>query len=187
MRAVLEASVSADIVVGAGDFGDRGAGADEALGVLDALECPLLIVSGNHDRLPLLHDYSENRSNVHVLHGSSITVDGVRFLGIGSAIAHAEPSPNSEWLHEDDATELLRKHQDIDVLISHTPPKGSADAHPDGESGGSLAILQTVQRLAPQLCLCGHVHWSHGVRQNIGRTLVHNIGPQPVWHCVERH
>ncbi len=176
-RALVIASVYADVATGAGDFGDRGVGASEVLEVLAAVHCPLLIVSGNHDRLTELACLADRWPHVHLLHGSTITIDGVVFVGLGGAVARSEPSSNSEWVHEADAATLLEAHERCDILISHTPPVGAADIHPDGTSGGSTAVRTAVLRMHPELCLCGHVHCSHGVRAHVGATLVHNLGP----------
>jgi len=184
-RALVAASDEADVAIGGGDFGDRGQGSLEVLSILATVRCPLLIVSGNHDRLSTLAAFAEQHDHVQLLHGTAVTIDEVRFVGIGSAIAGAEPSPNSEWLHEDEAAALLAPHRHCDVLISHTPPLGAADIHPDGMTGGSITVRDTVQRLSPSLCLCGHVHRSHGVQARLGRTLVHNVGPRVAVHEID--
>lgn len=181
-RELVAASAQADLIVGGGDFGDRGLGARDVLDILADTACPVVIVSGNHDRLDELRALTARHAGLHLLHGEAIDVGGLRFVGIGSAIARREPSANSEWLQENDATALLAPHDRCDVLISHTPPVGAADVHPDGSSGGSDAIRAAVLRWQPRLCLCGHVHRSHGVRVALGNTLVHNLGPS-----VSRH
>jgi len=184
-HALVAASEGADVAIGGGDFGDRGKGALEVLDVLVRVRCPLLIVSGNHDRLTTLAAFADEHDHVQLLHGSAVTIDGVRFVGIGSAIADAQPSPSSEWLHERDAAALLEPHRHCDVLISHTPPLGAADTHPDGNAGGSIAVRDALLRLSPVLCLCGHVHRSHGVQVTLGRTRVHNVGPRVAVHHVD--
>ena len=176
-RALVAASAGAHVAVCAGDLGDRGLGAAAVLEALAGVACPLLIVSGNHDRLDELASLVAGRDRVHLLHGTRAEIGGVAFVGLGSAVALAEPSPKSEWLHETDAERLLASHGACDVLVSHTPPRGAADVHPDGSSGGSEAVARAVRRMAPALCLCGHVHRSHGVRARLGTTLVHNLGP----------
>jgi len=183
-HALVAASDAADVAIGGGDFGDRGQGALEVLSILARVRCPLLIVSGNHDRLDTLESFADEHDHVQLLHGTAVTIDGLRFVGIGSAIATAQPSPNSEWLHEDDAAALLDRHRRCDVLISHTPPWGAADLHPDGSSGGSVAVRGFIERLSPALCVCGHVHRSHGAQARIGPTLVHNVGPRVAVHEI---
>lgn len=185
MERIVERAQGADLVVGAGDFGDRGRGATAALECLDALTCPILIVSGNHDRLPELAAFAESRREVFLLHGTAVTLHGLDFVGIGSAIAKREPSPNSEWMHEDAAQQLLSAHDKASVLISHTPPRGIADRHPSGQSGGSQSVREAIQRLQPRLCLCGHVHNAHQIQQHLGGTLVHNLGPEGYLHRLQ--
>jgi Icc-related predicted phosphoesterase len=173
-----------DVVVGAGDFADRGQGTAEMLTILESLNCPLILVSGNHDRLEEMRDFVDTRPRMHLLHGNTVVIKGFVFVGIGSAIARAEPSRNSEWLHEEDAEHMLAEHPRADVLISHTPPRGAVDIHPDGSSGGSVAIRNAIERLTPSLCLCGHVHNAHRMQHQLGPTLVHNLGPRGYVHML---
>ena len=171
------AAATADAAVCAGDLGDRGRDAIPVLETLAGAARPLLVVSGNHDRLAELGAFAAARPHVHLLHGTRVEIEGVAFVGLGCAVALAEPSPSSEWLHEDEAAALLAPHASCDVLISHTPPRGTADRHFDGSAGGSVAVREAIARMRPSLCLCGHVHGSQGVRARLGATLVHNLGP----------
>ncbi len=69
----------------------------------------------------------------------------------------------------------------VDILITHSPPKGVADVASTGQSFGSTAIRAAIEQVQPRYCLCGHIHDSWGVRGRIGRTEVINLGPAPVW------
>ena len=183
-RALVAASRSADVAVCAGDLGDRGRGAPAMLAALAEAACPLVVVSGNHDRMDELAALAERWLAVQEVHGARVALGGAGFVGLGGAVALAEPSANSEWVHERDAAALLAPHRACDVLVSHTPPAGAADVHFDGACGGSVAVREALERLRPALCLCGHVHGSHGVRTRLGATLVHNLGPAVSCHEV---
>ena len=51
--------------------------------------------------------------------------------------------------------------EDVDILITHTPPKFHLDlALPKGL--GCKHLLKEVQRIKPLLHVCGHVHWGAG-------------------------
>ena len=62
------------------------------------------------------------------------------------------------------------------VLISHTPPKGTAcDKLKSGVSVGSIAVRNFIEKYQPDICLCGHIHESRAV-DRLGRTVIVNPG-----------
>ena len=72
----------------------------------------------------------------------------------------------------------------LDILITHSPPKGLADQTSGGVSIGSTAVRDTIQRCQPRLALCGHIHDSWGQGGRIGGTEVRNLGPTANWFEV---
>lgn len=63
------------------------------------------------------------------------------------------------------------------VLVTHTPPHGTADVQKDGSHEGSEAIRSAIIAQKPRLCLCGHIHNAWGMSGMIDETLVFNLGP----------
>lgn len=61
----------------------------------------------------------------------------------------------------------------VDVLVSHGPPLGHGDRLVGGEHAGCPHLAAAIERTAPQLCVCGHIHEDHGTSQ-IGPTTVAN-------------
>ena len=175
--ALVVAAPRADIVVGAGDFGVRGEGGPRALAMLDAVDRPLVLVAGNHDRRGELEAFCRDRPDRHLLHGQAVTVSGLRFAGVGGEIPCRGDAPWNETLTEAEATALLDAAGACDVLVSHTPPRGHCDAQRDGTREGSVAVARAIERDAPVLCLCGHIHASWGSTSRLGRTTIVNLGP----------
>lgn len=69
-----------------------------------------------------------------------------------------------------------------DVIVSHQPPYGHCD-EPDpryciGESGGnhcgSHELAGAIERVQPEIVICGHIHGGHGVSKH-GRTRIYNV------------
>lgn len=88
-------------------------------------------------------------------------------------------------LHGDkDAAAMLENCHQVDILISHSPPKGVADVTSQGQSVGSSAVRATTERLKPKLLLCGHIHEAWGQKDLIEDTSVHNLGPTINWFEV---
>lgn len=69
----------------------------------------------------------------------------------------------------------------VNIIVSHQPPFGYGD-EPDpryclGEGPthvGSHELLATIQRVQPDMVICGHIHGGHG-SYKIGRTTVYNV------------
>ena len=103
--------------------------------------------------------------------GVATTMGGLRIGGIGGA------GPDRMGFHyEWDEVEIRsRPNPEIDVLLSHCPPAGTAfDRLPTGAHVGSQAVLERVQAMKG-VAIFGHIHEAHGVGQ-IGECLCLNAG-----------
>ena len=176
---IVAASRVADLVIGAGDFCTMRKGIAEAMRMLAGIEAPLLMVPGNNESLEELRMAAP--VGAFVLHGDTITIDGVTLFGIGGGIP---VTPFGAWswdLTEAEAADLLTAADGADVIVSHSPPKGVADRTSTGLSAGSTAVRAAVERVEPKLLLCGHVHDCWGEVGMIGATKVINLGPSVNW------
>ncbi|GKY86294.1 metallophosphoesterase family protein [Sinisalibacter aestuarii] len=179
---IVAASRVADLVIGAGDFCNMRKGIAEAMGLLDGIEKPLVLVPGNNESLEELQMAAPE--GAHVLHGTSVEIVGVTIFGIGGGIP---VTPFGAWswdLTEDEAEEMLQRSFGADVLVSHSPPKGIADRTADGISVGSVAVRIAAEWVQPRLLLCGHIHDCWGEEGMIEETLVKNLGPTVNWFEV---
>ena len=73
--------------------------------------------------------------------------------------------------------EFLAKHyaaipDGTDVLLIHGPPRGYGDRTAAGVDAGSTALLDAVDRVAPKLCVYGHIHEGRGQWTRRATTLV---------------
>lgn len=174
-------SGNADVVVGAGDFATRGQGAAATLTVLKSSVSPVVIVHGNHDDPTALNALCDGWPGIHYLHGSCLTLDGVPFFGLGGEIPSRVDAPWNVTETELAAATMLEACPVGAVLVTHTPPFGSADVQSDGTHEGSTAIYDAVHLKTPVLNLCGHIHNAWGMTDRIGDTRVHNLGPGLNW------
>ncbi len=180
---LVTASTEADLVIGAGDFCNMRQGLDEAMLMLSGIAAPLVLVPGNAESAEEL--VAAAPEGVHVLHGSGMTLDGIRLFGLGYGVP---PTPFGEWscdLTEAEAGDLLARCAGADILIAHSPPKGYGDVTSQGVSVGSTAVRNAVEWLQPDYVFCGHIHDSWGYRGVIGRTQVANLGPSVNWFEVK--
>ena len=180
LRALAEAMAGADVVVLSGDLTQFGH-APEAARILDEARAHaprVFAVAGNCD-YPDVADYLEAEGVS--LHGRSVVLDGVAFLGAGGSLPCPGRTPNE--LSEgalaralDAAAEGL--NPDLPwVLVTHQPPRETiADRVHGGAHVGSRAVRAFIERHRPAVCFTGHIHEGRGV-DSIGPTKVVNPGP----------
>ncbi|MCK8483439.1 metallophosphoesterase [Aliiroseovarius sp. S2029] len=180
-RKLLDAARHADLILGVGDYAHRREGLADFLAPFTTLGVPTVMVPGNNETEGELRAAVAG-TDVIVLHGETIVIDGLTIAGIGAAIP---PPPAIPWtsfdLTEGEAQAMLADIDRADILISHSPPKGIADQHGELGSLGSQAVLDAARRLSPQWLLCGHIHDAWGETGLIGDTQVLNLGPTPNW------
>lgn len=173
---LVERSKEADVVIGAGDFASIHEGLEETIGALADIETPTILVPGNNETADALRSASSNWEAATVLHGEQAEIGGRTFFGLGAGI----PVTPWDWsfdLSDDLAAEALAGCPEGAVLVLHSPPKGHCDASGSGESLGSQALADAIERVKPPLAVCGHVHESWGERSRIGNSEIANIGP----------
>jgi uncharacterized protein len=179
-RRLVEMAARADVVIGAGDFCNVHHGLAACMAEFRALGKPLVLVAGNNETTDELRAACRGWATAYVLHGSQVTVAGTTFFGIGGGIP---TTPFGAWSYdftEEQATALLAPSPAGCVLVSHSPPHGAADLSSRGQSLGSVAVRQAIERVRPALVVCGHIHGSAGATAMLGGTPVVNAGPDGV-------
>ncbi|MEM7320461.1 MAG: metallophosphoesterase family protein [Pseudomonadota bacterium] len=179
---LVAASAEADLVIGAGDFCNMRHGLDEAMTMLSGLAGPVVIIPGNAESAEELREAAP--VSAIVLHGEGTSVGGLHIFGLGYGIPE---TPFGDWscdLSEAAARTYLNRCSKVDIMVTHSPPKGVADRTSAGQSVGSVAVHEAILRLQPALAFCGHIHDSWRDRGRIGQTEVANLGPFVNWFEV---
>ena len=129
---------------------------------LNSLPVPVLAVRGNTD------PRSANRilkdgSNLYNLHLNPMTVNNIRFVGLGGTIPVPFKSRlcflENRLINKLKACCLTRET----VLVAHPPPYGILDMVFGRFSAGSNAVYSILQDQPPRLFICGHIHETPGV------------------------
>lgn len=165
-----------DILIHAGDITGRGElhvlnDFNDWLGTLPHKH--KVFIAGNHDfcfedeRRALA---IETVNNATYLENDFVEVEGYKIWGSPSqpefcrwAFNHTEKEID-KWFSLAD--------EDVDILVSHAPPKGVLDLTLDNMNVGSLSIWRHAQRINPKLHVFGHIHFSSGCVQNNEITFV---------------
>ncbi|MFH1080387.1 MAG: metallophosphoesterase [Pseudomonadota bacterium] len=138
---------------------------------LNDLPVPVLMVRGNMDAQEI-ERFIELCPNVTSLHQREVTINGVKFVGMGGTI----PVPFSSriCLREKQMIEAMDHLIEGDsVLVVHPPPYGTLDEGFGNIHAGSRGLRQLLLEKQPKLLICGHIHEKPGSAL-IEKTLVVN-------------
>jgi len=133
----------------------------------------ILCTGGNHDRqLELdLTQRSQPFRNAHFLKDEVVEFRGLKIFGapwVPELKTHAFFQSRTGL-----AATWAQVPAGIDILITHTPPKGILDTSSRGMSLGCSSLAKELGRISPRVHCFGHVHAGAGRRQ-VGKTLFIN-------------
>jgi calcineurin-like phosphoesterase family protein len=166
-----------DLVLAAGDLPF-----DYLEYIADSLEQPCVLVPGNHD--VDLGGYARTRGmwirsgfparwpgpqGWVDTDGRIVDVAGLRIAGLGGSIRYSN-GPN-QWTERQQARRVRslaraaqrryrRDGRGVDVLLTHSPPRGVGDRE-DPPHRGFTCLHDAVRRIRPAMLLHGHIH-PHG-------------------------
>ncbi len=169
--------------------------------LVSRLDVPLLFVPGNHDPALKAPDmtWMPLRSELPPMPGPQgctdidgrvVDVGGLRVAGLGGSLRYKTgPNQYSQAQMGRRALRLevlirlkrVREGRKLDVLVTHAPPYGMADAK-DAAHMGFVAILRLIKNFRPALAVHGHVH-PYGKllpERQVGPTRVVNVVPSRV-------
>jgi predicted phosphohydrolase len=117
-------------------------------------------------------NFLSDLQNIVYLEDSSATVKGVKIWGSPYSPAFGD------WGFPIEAGEAEAKWSgipdDVDIVLSHGPPKDVADAVTSGFHAGCPELRKVIEKVQPALVVFGHIHEARGVG-NIGNTLCVNV------------
>ena len=105
---------------------------------------------------------------------------GLMIMGLGGSTPSGFFTPR-EYREEDYALWLEQMYRQIPkkskiMLLSHNPPFNTrTDVIGTGKHVGGIAVREFIERIQPDICICGHLHESKAV-DRLGRTVIVNIG-----------
>lgn len=125
-----------------------------------------ICIAGNHDLLfednPALAK-SLIPSNVIYLQDSEVIINNVKFYGT----PHQKIFYN--WAFNKKNEDLLKYWNmipdDVDVLITHTPPYKILDNVGNRCEGDIALRVEILERIKPKINCFGHIHESHGITE----------------------
>lgn len=134
-----------------------------------------ILVAGNHDKwFEDIHkkvNKEEFRKDLYeqykiiYLMDDSVTINNIKFYGTPYSL---EFYNWSFMEYEEELSEIYRNIPlDIDVLISHGPPKGILDMTYTNKNVGSSSLVYIIEKIKSiKAVLFGHIHESYGLEVN---------------------
>ncbi len=123
-------------------------------------------IAGNHDNSLVGMTFSKlNENSAEYLCDSGTEFEGLKIWGCPQSLWFDEINPRCEAFTGSESD--LKKYydnipDDIDILISHTPPHGILDKNKWDHHCGSKSLLETLRRVKPKYLICGHIHEAYG-------------------------
>ncbi len=168
---------SADLVILAGDLTLSDDLVEGILAPFVRRDLRVAILAGNHDSFATTAFLAE-RYKVTDLHASSLAIGDVGVFGCGGANIGL-------FALEEEAIEryLARAHESVKakahrIMVTHVHPEGSRAAGMTTIFPGSSGVRASIERLSPDIHICGHVHEAEGLEERIGETTIYNVGEQ---------
>jgi Icc-related predicted phosphoesterase len=176
LKIISRKAQHADILICCGDFTLFMRGFAKVINALRALKKPVLILHGNHEDETQLH--AAAGGNIISLHRQPSQIGDYLFLGHGGGgFALIDKALEKRLPTLKKYAQGAKKL----IFITHGPPFGTElDYLPWAEHVGCRTIKEAIRTLQPHLYLCGHLHENFRVKQQLGRTLMINPGPEGV-------
>ncbi|KAF1360839.1 Metallo-dependent phosphatase [Lizonia empirigonia] len=172
-----------DILIHAGDLTNQGS-YDELERTVAWLEkAPFevkIVVAGNHE-LTLDERFYEEKGARWKWPAPQSPRGCMKLLRESKTIAYLENESTTVCLKEPSGTQTRLKAfeyqeqdaqgrwaripDDVDVVVTHTPPRGHCDAATKDERSGCPALLRRLAEVKPLLHVCGHIHEARGIER----------------------
>jgi Icc-related predicted phosphoesterase len=174
-----------DVFIHAGDItanGDYLEAAGFAHALMERMDmgdvAAAILVPGNHDRCfqedgPMTRALFDD-PRIHLLIDQGVEIDGRRFWG------SPWTPPYKDWFFMAEEDRLAEIYQDmpanLDVLITHGPPRGILDPGFAGDHVGSVALMDAIASRTIRHHVFGHLHAGGGKAQcGPSDTMHHNV------------
>lgn len=163
-----------DLVILCGDIAEE----DSIENILEPFRqksLKMLLISGNHESIATAEFLAYINKARH-MHGYSVKYEDIGIFGCGSA------NVGIHGISEKEIFETLKKgHKYIadskkKIMMTHVHPSGSKMELLSNFVKGSTGVMEAIKQFKPDILLCSHVHEAEGLEEQIGTTLVINVG-----------
>lgn len=143
---------------------------------LDRLNKPLLIIPGNHETESALRPLCNKSKNIKYIDKTYFIHKNYLFLGY--ELDSFSPIDINFKKTEKGFLKIISKNKDKKlILINHAPPYNTNVDKLIEEHAGNKTIRNFIEKVKPDLVICGHLHENFGKRDRINNSIIINPGP----------
>jgi uncharacterized protein len=174
LKELLARAKKADVefVVCAGDFSTFGGGMRIVLKQFSALGKKFYVIPGNHEESGAIMNLVEEYEDCINFDRQAVKIGEYVFLGYGGGGFSMEDSEfrkiARDWYGKYNGKKV--------VLVTHGPPFATKLDRLDKRHVGNKDYRKFIERIKPDLVVCGHLHETAGVTDSIGKTKMVNPG-----------
>lgn len=122
-----------------------------------------VVIPGNHDFwLAEKEIHCIPWENIIYLHNSMVTIEGIRIYGFPYI------PPVGKWafmMPHGQRQIAVEKIPEVDILVTHTPPRGILDITEQDRNVGCLYLREYMFRSKAKYNVFGHIHESTGIEE----------------------
>mgnify|MGYP000228346756 CR=1 FL=1 len=179
VRVIKKKAARADIIICAGDVSVFDRDLDRILFELNKTGKPVLVIPGNHDSNSAVRSLCKIFRNITYFHRKAKLINGVFFMGFGNSGFEMRDKKFEKWASNTIkfGKNTLRKARKV-VLFTHGPPFNTKLDRIMNHHCGSWSIAALIEKLKPDLYVCGHLHENFNKQEKRGKTRLVNPGPE---------
>lgn len=170
-----------DLLIVAGDLTGRGSTkeySDFAEWYLAQDYRKKVFIAGNHDTCIESGEYYFNKDWLGYLQDSGTEFEGLKIWGCPHSLHFEGINPHCMAFTGTERC-LKKKYDlipdDVDILVTHTPPFGILDRNYYNKNCGSRSLLIALEnRIKPRLLICGHLH-ENGSKRMVFKRSGHGV------------
>lgn len=170
-----------DAIVLAGDLTFGESNVLNIVGPFKKLGKPIILIPGNHETDATVEFWVKKYSpGVYNLHGRAMRIYDIGIFGVGGANIGLFQLDDDEFFEKLEKSHEKIKDARVKIMVTHAPPFGTKVDMIGLTHVGSKGIREAIEKLKPDICLCGHIHETFGIEDKIGKTRVINVGRKGV-------
>lgn len=168
----------ADVVFCLGDLTIFGEGLELMLQMVDEFPTPVYLIHGNHETEEEMQQTIQTYPNISYIHKKALNHDEYTIIGYGGD-GFSRYDEEFEKMGRDMKEWLQTPHKTI--MLLHGPPSDTKLDMPfEGHHGGNESYRAFIEENEPLIVFSGHIHECEGEHDTIGKTILHNPGPEGI-------
>ncbi|MCL4399459.1 metallophosphoesterase [Candidatus Parvarchaeota archaeon] len=173
-------SENVDLIILAGDLSIFGEGLEGLLKPFSDIKKKVAVIPGNHDSEADIFMLKRKYPDIlYDLHSYAFKIGDVGFFGCG--LANIGPNVLSESQIKKKIENSFRYISSAKkkVMVVHVPPYNTKlDSIGRNIKVGSTSVRESIEKLKPDKCICGHIHETFNLEDRLGDTSIFNVGPK---------